>query len=159
MDIPIAERLPIEKQFITYDMNEVKEYWATDATALKAFAAGNDMRNRDKDYSTVGENAVYINVWAYEPGWTVTVTENGTPLDVKQVWSKKDPLHSISYDIPRGAANNGTLTFPSTSCMHMFEVTASSASSTLEISVTDRFGNVSTESMTRPKALTTDVTK
>ena len=33
------------------------------------------------------------------------------------------------------------------------------ASSTLEISVTDRFGNVSTESMTRPKALTTDVTK
>ena len=124
-----------------------------------AFAAGNDMRNRDKDYSTVGENAVYINVWAYEPGWTVTVTENGTPLDVKQVWSKKDPLHSISYDIPRGAANNGTLTFPSTSCMHMFEVTASSASSTLEISVTDRFGNVSTESMTRPKALTTDVTK
>lgn len=140
-------------------MNEVKEYWATDATALKAFAAGNDMRNRDKDYSTVGENAVYINVWAYEPGWTVTVTENGTPLDVKQVWSKKDPLHSISYDIPRGAANNGTLIFPSTSCMHMFEVTASSASSTLEISVTDRFGNVSTESMTRPKALTTDVTK
>ena len=154
-----ATGLPIEKQFITYDMNEVKEYWATDATALKAFAAGNDMRNRDKDYSTVGENAVYINVWAYEPGWTVTVTENGTPLDVKQVWSKKDPLHSISYDIPRGAANNGTLTFPSTSCMHMFEVTASSASSTLEISVTDRFGNVSTESMTRPKALTTDVTK
>ena len=70
--------LPIEKQFITYDMNEVKEYWATDATALKAFAAGNDLRNRDKDYSTVGENAVYINVWAYEPGWTVSVTENGT---------------------------------------------------------------------------------
>lgn len=154
-----ATGLPIEKQFITYDMNEVKEYWATDATALKAFAAGNDLRNRDKDYSTVGENAVYINVWAYEPGWTVTVTENGTPLAVKQVWSKKDPLHSISYDIPRGAVNNGTLTFPSTSCMHMFEVTASSASSTLEISVTDRFGNVSTESMTRPKALTTDVTK
>ena len=154
-----ATGLPIEKQFITYDMNEVKEYWATDATALKAFAAGNDLRNRDKDYSTVGENAVYINVWAYEPGWTVSVTENGTPLAVKQVWSKKDPLHSISYDIPRGAVNNGTLTFPSTSCMHMFEVTASSASSTLEISVTDRFGNVSTESMTRPKALTTDVTK
>lgn len=50
------------------------------------------------------------------------VTENGTPLAVKQVWSKKDPLHSISYDIPRGAVNNGTLTFPSTSCMHMFEV-------------------------------------
>ena len=43
--------------------------------------------------------------------------------------------------------------------MHMFDVTASSASSTLEISVTDSFGNVSTESMTRPKALTTDVTK
>lgn len=154
-----ATGLPAEKQFMTYDMNKVKEYWTTDATALKAFAAGNDLANRDRDYASVGDNAVYINVWAYEPGWQVTVTENGTPLDVKQVWSRKDPLHTISYDIPRGAANNGEITFPSTSCMHMFEVTATSATTTLEVSVTDRFGNTYTETMTRPKALTTDVTK
>jgi hypothetical protein len=38
----------------------------------------------------------------------------------------------------------------------MFKVTASSANSTLDIKVTDRFGNVYTETMTRPKAFTTD---
>ena len=37
----------------------------------------------------------------------------------------------------------------------MFSVTASSENSTLEISVRDRFGNVYSESMTRPKELTT----
>ena len=34
---------------------------------------------------------------------------------------------------------------------HMFKVTASAPDTTLEIKVTDRFGNVYTESMTRPK--------
>ena len=45
-----------------------------------------------------------------------------------------------------------TLTIP----LWVFKVTASSASSTLDIKVTDRFGNVYTETMTRPKAFTTD---
>jgi hypothetical protein len=35
-------------------------------------------------------------------------------------------------------------------------VKASSPTSTLEIKVTDRFGNVYTESMKRPKAFSTD---
>ncbi len=38
----------------------------------------------------------------------------------------------------------------------MFKVTASSATSTLDIKVTDRVGNVYTETMNRPKAFTTD---
>ena len=100
----------------------------------------------------MGDNEVYINVWAYEPGWDITVTENGRELEVSQVW-KRDPLHTISYDIPRGVSNS--LTFPSTYCPHMFSVTASSENSTLEISVTDRFDNVYSESMTRPKELDT----
>lgn len=39
----------------------------------------------------------------------------------------------------------------------MFAVTASSASSTLEIRVTDRFGNTYTETMKRPKTFSTDL--
>lgn len=143
--------LPVERQFMTYDMNEVKSYWATNEKAQQAFDSGN-LPNRRNDYSSVGDNEVYINVWAYEPGWDITVTENGRELEVSQVW-KRDPLHTISYDIPRGVSNS--LTFPSTYCPHMFSVTASSENSTLEISVTDRFGNVYSESMTRPKELTT----
>lgn len=144
--------LPVERQFMTYDMNEVKNYWATDEEAQKAFDSGN-LPNRRNDYNSVGENEVFINVWANEPGWDITVTENDRQLDVEQVWMR-DPLHTISYDIPRGVSNS--LTFPSGYCPHIFSVTASSANSTLEISVTDRFGNVYTESMTRPKAFKSD---
>lgn len=154
-----AVGLDASRQFMTYDMNNVKKYWETDATALKAFAAGNNMAGRDKDYSSAGENEVYINVWSWEPDrWTINVTEGGKKLDVKQVW-KRDPLHSISYDIPRGAANNGELSFPSGYVPHLFSVTASSPSSTLEISVTDRFGKTYTETMTRPKEFTTSLGK
>lgn len=150
-----AVGLPAARQFMTYDMNSVKTYWTTDDKALKAFASGN-LPGRSADYSTAVENEVYINIWDYEPGWKITVTENGKELDVTQVW-KRDPLHSISYDIPRGV--NNALSFPSTWCMHMFSVKASSAASTLEIAVTDRFGHVFTESMKRPKALSTELTK
>lgn len=154
-----ATGLKEERQFMTYDMNNVKKYWETDKTALAAFAAGNNLAGRDKDYSSVGENEVFINVWAWEPDrWTIDVTEEGKKLNVNQVW-KRDPLHSISYDIPRGAANNGELSFPSGYVPHIFSVTASSAESTLEVTVTDRFGRVYSETMTRPKAFTTDLSK
>ena len=154
-----AVDLDADRQFTTYDMNEVKKYWATDATAQAAFAAGNDLRGRENDYNGVGENEVYINVWSWEPDrWTLTVSENGRNLPVEQVW-KRDPLHTISYDIPRGAANKGELTFPSGMVTHMFGVTASSATSTLEIRATDRFGNTYTQTMTRPKAFTADPSK
>jgi hypothetical protein len=143
------------KQFATYDMNNVKEYWATNTTAQKAFEY---LPARANDYSTVGSNVVWINVWAYQPGWTVTATENGSPVTVTQVWNRLDPRHSISYDIPR-AATGSSLTFPTEVCVHMFSINTSSANSTLEIKVTDKFGNVYTETMTRPKALLTDPTK
>jgi len=40
---------------------------------------------------------------------------------------------------------------------NIFRVTANSPTSTLNIKVTDRFGNVYTETMTRPKELTYDM--
>lgn len=141
-----------QKQFRTYDMNEVKKYWASDAQIA---AMGAKYPARLKDYDQVGENAVLINLWSYEPfgkeGWTISVTENGTPLEAKSVWLR-DPLHTVSYDAPRtaksGAYND---TFASIESSHMLLVEASSATSTLEITITDKFGNQSTETMTRPK--------
>jgi hypothetical protein len=38
--------------------------------------------------------------------------------------------------------------------IHFYRYATSSATSTIEIEVTDRFGNVSRETMTRPKAFT-----
>ena len=51
----------------------------------------------------------------------------------------------------------GEMTFPSGYTPHMFAVTASSATSTLEIRVTDRFGTPYTETMKRPKTFSTDL--
>lgn len=143
--------LDANRQFLCYDMNEVKEYWKTGATAQAYFAYA---PSRANDYKSIGDNVVVINVWAYGPGWTVKVAEEGRELPVSHIWTR-DPLHSVAYDIPRGAVNNGELTFPTkTGGMHMFAVTASSPASTLEITVTDRFGRVYTETMERPKKFT-----
>jgi hypothetical protein len=66
-----------------------------------------------------------------------------------------DPLHLIAYTAKR-LNKNATASFPTFANAHMFKVKASSATSTLDIKVTDRFGNVYTESMTRPRAFSTD---
>ena len=43
------------------------------------------------DYFDVEPNTVFINVWNYDPEWTISVTENGRPLEVTRVWHR-DPL-------------------------------------------------------------------
>lgn len=142
--------LSIDKQFQTYDMNEFMKWW--DSSATQAFK--NKLPARANDYADISStsNTVYINVWAWEPSWKVEVKENGKSLEVKQI-RKYDPLHSASYDVPRGASSS--LSFPSDYTCHMFAVTASSATSTLDITVTDSFGVTYSETMTRPKSFTT----
>lgn len=140
------------KQFQTYDMNKFMEWWNSDST-VSSFKTKLPARANDYSDLSTSSNVVYINVWAYEPSWKVEVTENGKALEVSQV-HKYDPLHSASYDIPRGGSGN-SLTFPSEYTYHLFSVTASSASSTLEVKVTDSFGNVYSETMTRPKSFST----
>ena len=61
-------------------------------------------------------------------------------------------MHIIAYPAVRLQTANTTSTFVTKGNQHMFRVQASSASSTLTITVTDRFGNTYTETMTRPKA-------
>lgn len=101
-------------------------------------------------------NEVYLNVWNYGPGWSIEVTENGKSLPVSQASSSlfRDPLHIITYVAVSG--KTGEDSFTTKSCSHMWKVTASSATSTLEIKVTDNFGNVYTETMSRPKAFNVD---
>ncbi len=98
------------------------------------------------------DNEVLINVWNYDPQWKISVTENGKALAVTRI-EGYDPLHILSYDAPRiKAGGKDKVTFPTERTAHLFKVKASSPTSTLNISVTDRFGNVYKETMTRPKA-------
>ena len=139
-------------QFRSYDMNEARK------VVTSALGA-----NQEKwepfvqNISSYGTDEVLLNIWNWDPGWRISVTEGGKELDVVQVW-QYDPLHMIAMTAKRfqSTANPNFLTEPYN---HFFIVKASSATSTLEIKVTDRFGNVSSETMTRPKAFSTDAYK
>ncbi|WP_295940305.1 calcineurin-like phosphoesterase family protein [uncultured Alistipes sp.] len=140
---------PRNLQFRTYDMNNVKTFFANNSIIRNLIRY---YPNRN-DYAGVGNNVVYINVWNWDPEWTVSVKENGVELGATRVYMK-DPLHTYAYDATRVYKNsNNTYTdsFISSNNYHIFAANASSATSTLTIEVTDRFGNKYTETMSRPK--------
>ena len=135
-------------QFRSYDLNTVHitaAGFAPDSTdSVLAEYAGPYAQ-------TTQTNNVRINVWGYDSQWQVEVTENGQTLDVNRV-KALDPLHIISYEALRlNAGSAPTSAFVTTETAHMFNVAASAPDTTLEIKVTDRFGNVYTEMMERPK--------
>lgn len=147
---------PVEYQFRTYDMNTVKKH--LDNNVYKSYLSKYSSRRNDgngDDYGSVKENTVYINVWNYDPAWTVEVREEGRPLVVTRLF-ERDPLHTIVFDIPRVEKGyDANSDWASCRSSHLFCVTASSPVSTLDITVTDRFGHVYSERMTRPKTFTT----
>lgn len=142
---------PKNYQFRTYDLNKVH------ITAAAFAPNSNDAALAEYAgvYATPNQvNDVLINVWGYDPLWTVEVKEGATSLPVTRVLAQ-DPLHIISYEAKRlNAGAVPTSSFVTGNTAHMFRVRASSATSTLTVTVTDRFGNVYTETMTRPKEFT-----
>lgn len=101
------------------------------------------------------ENYVYIHVWDWYEGWNISVKEGSTSLAVEDLGKYKDPLYMISTMVRRcNAADNGSYTldmYPQ-NCQHMFRVKASSATSTVTITVTDPFGNMDIQEIKRPRA-------
>ncbi len=136
------------KQFRSYDMNEVKAFYSLpEVSNILTQLSG----NRLNDYSSIKENDVLVNVYFYDTDWTIDVKEDGTSISANRVFIR-DPLHTYTYDYLR-QRDNGSVTdgFVTNNNAHMFLVKTKSPSSTLDITVTDRFGNVYTETMTRPK--------
>lgn len=140
----------VDVQFRTYDRNRI----LLSSAACIPDAPDENKAAFDKvagiwtTQSTANE--VYLNVWNYSPDWKIEVTENGKPLTVNKVSGVADPLHVLTYCVPR-MAETASPTFATTACPHMWKVTAGGPSTTLDIKVTDSFGNVYTETMTRPK--------
>lgn len=144
----------LDHQFRTYDRNSMALTAANFVASNKSDSDKKKFEDAAGDWkSSSSENYVYINVWNYDPQWTISVTENGQELKVDKV-SAKDPLHLIAYNAKTPGGGFGTST-----TKHMFRVQASSATSTLDIKVTDRFGNIYTETMVRPKAFSLDIYK
>ena len=67
---------PETRQFRAYDMNTVKVALGTDKVKAD-LAKYSSRKNGGDDYGKVGGNVVFINVWNYDPRWTICVTENG----------------------------------------------------------------------------------
>lgn len=137
------------KGFRAYDRNMIEitnDKYAPNATgsyAISAAAYPGEYSNKSTS------NNVLINVFNWDSACSLEVKENGKTLNITRKFVK-DPLHIISYPMIRFNLN-AEPSFDSATTSHMFEVTASNATSTLEIKLTDRFGNIYTESMTRPK--------
>ena len=138
-----------DKQFRTFDMNSVRDYYRSNGE-VRVFLSHYPER---ANFADIKDNRVAIHVWAWEPTWKVTVKENGVELPVTHR-PMENPQYAISYHIPKSIwrreldlkrYNKADKT------PHMFHVTASSPTSTLEITVTDGFGRTYTETMTRPK--------
>lgn len=145
----------VDYQFRTYDRNQID---------LSASTCMPDASDENKTYfdnfastwaSTSTANEVYINIWNFASDWTLEVTENGTALSTEQV-SYRDPLHILTTSVKYMTSNAGTTYYTTAVCSHLWKVTASSPTSTLEIKVTDGFGNVYTETMERPKTFDVD---
>ena len=144
---------PKEKQFRTYDRNKIEitaDKYCPAASAANKTAFNTTYAGEYFTPST--DNYVLINVWNFDPAWTIEVTEGGTPLTITRTYVK-DPLHIISYEAQRYRVADATpnSSFVTDQSTNIFRVQASSPTSTLSIKVTDRFGNVYTEEMTRPK--------
>lgn len=144
-------------QFRAYDLNQVH------ITAEKFTPNANDTFKAKVpqiagEYSVENKkNQILLNVWGYQDNWKISIQENGKELAYTRV-SKKDPLHLISYDLKRINVNaNPTSAFTTLNTAHMFLATASSPTSTIEITVEDQFGHKYQESMQRPKAFSTAI--
>lgn len=141
-------------QFRAYDLNMVTFSFA-DVPKMKDIKKLNDSFGRYVNaYDGAQNNEVLINVWNWNSGWKLSVIdENGKEL----AWTKTyayDPVHIAALSVKR--FNDSSITdVPSfvteDSMPHFFKVIADSPETDLVITVTDEFGNIFTENMSRPK--------
>lgn len=147
-------------QFRSYDLNNV-HFSLADVPQMPAGVPASVKKEYMKyvdAYPGNQDNEVLINVWNWNPRWTLKVTdENGNTLTPEEVWAY-DPLHVAAMSVKR--FNSSTLTstpsFITENFPHFFKVKAADADVDLTITVCDEFGHQWTENMQRPKAFSTD---
>lgn len=147
-------------QFRSYDLNNV-HFSLADVPQMPAGVPASVKKEYMKyvdAYPGNQDNEVLINIWNWNPSWTLKVTdENGNTLTPEEVWAY-DPLHVAAMSVKR--FNSSTLTstpsFITEKFPHFFKVKAADADVDLTITVCDEFGHQWTENMQRPKAFSTD---
>ena len=150
----------INHQFRTYDLNRVH---FSNADVPLMTSASSTVQDKFAEYTsaypTSTNNEVLINIWNWNPRWTLTVTDtNGKKLDYTETWAY-DPLHIAALSVKRfnAAALQSIPSFVTEKFTHFFKVKADDAKIDLRIQVTDEFGHTYTQEMERPQAFSTDV--
>lgn len=150
-------------QFRSYDLNNVHFSMADVPQMLASVPASVKAKfQRYVDaYPVNKDNEVLINIWNWNPRWTLTVTdEKGNKLTPEEVWAY-DPLHVAALSVKRfnSSTLSSTPSFITENFTHFFKVKAADADVDLTITVRDEFGHEWTEQMQRPKAFSTDAYK
>ena len=147
-------------QFRTYDLNNV-QFSMSDVPLMPSNISSSVKKEYTKyvdAYPSNSNNEVLINIWNWNPKWTVTVTdETGKTLTATKTWAY-DPLHIAALSVKRfnSASLSSTPSFITEKSGHFFKVKADNADVDLTITVKDEFGHTWTETMQRPKAFSTD---
>lgn len=144
----------MDVQFRTYDLNEVEFSFAGDVPKLSN--TGSDAYRSFKryvdQYKKNSDDYVLINIWNYNPSWTITVTQEDGKELVPEQRMAYDPLHIAAMSVKRFNDNiDAVPNFVTQSYPHFFRVQATNHDVDLNITVKDEFGNVWTEKMERPK--------
>lgn len=105
-----------------------------------------DMNSIPAEFGGSSSNRILVNVFDWDPEWTVKIFENGKELAVRQVFSR-DPLYSLIRK-PRLPDRPGS--FLPTDTVHMFEAFAATPDGDVQVVVKDRFGNVYKRNVVRP---------
>lgn len=150
-------------QFRTYDLNNV-HFSLADVPQMPSNvpdAVKEKFMQYVNAYPANTDNEILINIWNWNPRWTLTVTdEKGKTLTPTEVWAY-DPLHIAALSVKRfnSASLKSVPSFITEKFTHFFKVKADDADTDLTITVKDEFGHTWTENMQRPKPFSTDIYK
>ena len=147
-------------QFRSYDLNNVHFSWSDVPQMPVNVAASvkNKYLRYTEAYPVNNDNEVLINIWNWNPRWTLTVTdEHGVNLAPTAVWAY-DPLHIAALSVKRfnSASLKSVPNFITEKFVHFFKVKVADADTDLVITVKDEFGHTWREEMQRPKEFSTD---
>lgn len=152
---------PVDYQFRAYDLNCV-HFGDEDVPNLnKGTKAYSDWNTIIAAYSGAPKNHVLLNIWNYNPKWTISVTdENGKSFSATPIMAY-DPLHIAAMSVKRynSASVTTSPNFVTSSYPHFFRVVTDDPNADLTITVKDEFGHTWIEKMERPKQFSIEAYK
>ena len=135
-----------ERQMRLYDMNTVRDFYRTNSSIRGIL---HDYSSR-VDYSNIADNTLMINVFAYAPGWQVSVCEGNEAIPCERVYNE-DPFHTLAYDVAcYSIYGNYSYYYATTPTTHLFKAQASTATEPITVRVVDTFGNIYLQTISRP---------